>query len=137
MMSFRGGRLAGLSLPLGTVWLLTDVAEARGRQDLYTKQAPQLLKALRGPLGGKEGSISKEGNNEGIISVSLKFPAPLPRIQFPATWWAATSSSRTTARRVVVSAKLHSQAIAFSPLSLPGERAADAGERGPGERQAP
>ena len=47
MMSFRGGWLAGLSLPLGTVWLLTDVAEARGRQDLYTKQAPQLLKALR------------------------------------------------------------------------------------------
>ena len=41
MMSFRGDRLAGLSLPLGTVWLLTDVAEARGRQDLYTKQAPQ------------------------------------------------------------------------------------------------
>jgi Fic family protein len=47
MMSFRGGRLAGLSLPLGTVWLLTDVAEALGRQGLYTKQAPQLLKALR------------------------------------------------------------------------------------------
>ncbi|HEX3530679.1 MAG TPA: Fic family protein [Thermoanaerobaculia bacterium] len=47
MMSFRGGRLSGLSLPLGTVWLLTDVAEALGRQDHYTKQAPQLLKALR------------------------------------------------------------------------------------------
>jgi len=47
MMSFRGGRLAGLTLPLGTVWLLTDVAEAFGRQDFYTKQAPQLLKALR------------------------------------------------------------------------------------------
>src|SRR5262249_34865692 len=47
MMSFRGGRLAGLSFPLGTVWLLTDVAEARGRQDFYTQQAPQLLKALR------------------------------------------------------------------------------------------
>jgi len=45
--SFRGGRLSGLSLPLGTVWLLTDVAEARGRQDLYTRQAPQLLRALR------------------------------------------------------------------------------------------
>jgi Fic family protein len=47
MMSFRGGRLSVLTLPLGTVWLMTDVAEARGRQDLYTKQAPQLLKALR------------------------------------------------------------------------------------------
>ncbi|MBI4607855.1 MAG: Fic family protein [Candidatus Rokubacteria bacterium] len=47
MMSFRGGRLARLSLPAGTVWLLTDIAEAKGRQDLYAKQAPQVLRALR------------------------------------------------------------------------------------------
>src|SRR3981189_2813950 len=47
MMSFRDGRLAKLALPVGTVWLLTDIAEAKGRQTLYVKQAPQLLKALR------------------------------------------------------------------------------------------
>jgi Fic family protein len=47
MTSFRGGRLAHLTLPLSTVWLMTDVAEARGRQDLYTRQAPELLKPLR------------------------------------------------------------------------------------------
>jgi Fic family protein len=47
MQSFRGDRLAHLTLPLSTVWLMTDVAAARGRQDLYTRQAPQLLKALR------------------------------------------------------------------------------------------
>src|SRR3990172_3166416 len=47
MMSFRDGRLAKLALPAGTVWLLTDIAEAKGRQDLYARQAPQLLKALR------------------------------------------------------------------------------------------
>ena len=47
MMSFRDGRLATLALPTGTVWLLTDIAEAKGRQDLHAKQAPQLLKALR------------------------------------------------------------------------------------------
>jgi Fic family protein len=29
------------------IWLLTDIAEAKGRQDLYAKQAPQLLQALR------------------------------------------------------------------------------------------
>ena len=46
-MSFRDGRLAKLALPTGTVWLLTDIAEAKGRQDLHAKQAPQLLKALR------------------------------------------------------------------------------------------
>lgn len=47
MMSFRGGRLAKLSLPVGTVWLLTDIAEAKGRQELYARQAPQVLNALR------------------------------------------------------------------------------------------
>ena len=47
MMSFRGGRLAHLSLPVSSAWLMTDVAEAKGRQDLYARQAPQLLEALR------------------------------------------------------------------------------------------
>lgn len=46
-MSFRDGRLAKLALPAGTVWLLTDIAEAKGRQALSAKQAPQLLRALR------------------------------------------------------------------------------------------
>jgi len=47
MMSFRGKRLQDLALPTGTVWLITDIAEAKGRQQLYTKQAPQLLRALQ------------------------------------------------------------------------------------------
>jgi Fic family protein len=47
MMSFRSGRLGDFVAPAGTIWLLTDVAEAKGRQDLYTKQSPQVLKALR------------------------------------------------------------------------------------------
>ena len=47
MMSFRDGRLERLALPQGTAWLLTDIAEAKGRQELYARQAPQLLRALR------------------------------------------------------------------------------------------
>ncbi|HKH43052.1 MAG TPA: MtrB/PioB family outer membrane beta-barrel protein [Thermoanaerobaculia bacterium] len=43
MSSFRGGRLAGLSLPISTVWLLSDIAGAKGRQDLYARQAPRGL----------------------------------------------------------------------------------------------
>jgi len=32
MMSFRGGRLRDLSIPAGTVWLMTDIAvECLGR----------------------------------------------------------------------------------------------------------
>lgn len=34
-------------IPTASVWLLNDLAEYRGKQDLFTKQAPQKLKALR------------------------------------------------------------------------------------------
>src|SRR5690349_16270815 len=47
MTSFRGNHLARLTLPVGTVWLLTDVAEARGRQDFTLQQASEVLQALR------------------------------------------------------------------------------------------
>jgi hypothetical protein len=32
---------------MSTNGLLNDIAEAKGRQTLYTRQSPQLLKALR------------------------------------------------------------------------------------------
>lgn len=32
---------------MSTNWLFNDIAEAKGRQELYTRQSPQLLKALR------------------------------------------------------------------------------------------
>ncbi len=47
MMSFRDGRLRDLRLPLSSVWLSNDIAEAKGRQELYTRQSPQVLQALR------------------------------------------------------------------------------------------
>ena len=34
-------------LPMRTSWYLTDLAEARGKQELFTRQSPQKLKALR------------------------------------------------------------------------------------------
>jgi Fic family protein len=47
MMSFRGNYLAHLSLPLGAVWLMSDVAEAKGRQDVDLDRPPEVLTALR------------------------------------------------------------------------------------------
>jgi Fic family protein len=35
------------TVPLTTSWYLADLGEARGRQDLFTKQSPQKLKVLR------------------------------------------------------------------------------------------
>jgi Fic family protein len=34
-------------IPMATVWLLNDLAEYRGKQELYTKQSPQKLSRLR------------------------------------------------------------------------------------------
>jgi Fic family protein len=36
-----------LAVPAGTVWYLSDIGEARGKQALYARQMPQRLKALR------------------------------------------------------------------------------------------
>jgi Fic family protein len=47
MMTFRNHRLRDLTVPMGTNWLLNDLAEAKGKQELYTRQSPQVLKALR------------------------------------------------------------------------------------------
>lgn len=47
MMTFRNHRLRDLAVPMATNWLLNDLAEAKGKQELYTRQSPQVLKALR------------------------------------------------------------------------------------------
>jgi Fic family protein len=47
MMTFRNHRLRDLTVPMGTNLLLNDLAEAKGKQTLYTRQSPQVLKALR------------------------------------------------------------------------------------------
>ncbi len=38
---------ATLPIPPATAWYLSDLGEFRGKQELYTRQSPQLLKALR------------------------------------------------------------------------------------------
>ena len=47
MNSFRNRRFRDSTVPMSTAWLLNDIAEAKGRQELYTRQSPQTLKALR------------------------------------------------------------------------------------------
>lgn len=47
MRSFQGTRLMDLRLGQGTVWMLETLAEAKGRQQLYEHQSPQLLRSLR------------------------------------------------------------------------------------------
>jgi len=47
MMTLRQLALRPPSIPTATAWYLTDLAEARGKQELYTRQSPQKLRVLR------------------------------------------------------------------------------------------
>lgn len=47
MMTLRLFATPAASIPGATSWYLADLGEARGKQELFTKQAPQKLKALR------------------------------------------------------------------------------------------
>src|SRR5882757_5553188 len=47
MISLDPKRLAGISIPIGTGWLLGACMEARGKQDLWLRQKPEVLEVLR------------------------------------------------------------------------------------------
>ena len=47
MMTLRQLAAEPNTLPTRTTWYLTDLAEARGKQELFTRQSPQKLKVLR------------------------------------------------------------------------------------------
>jgi len=47
MLTLDPSRLAGLAIPIGTGWLLGACMEARGKQDLWIRQKPEVLEVLR------------------------------------------------------------------------------------------
>jgi Fic family protein len=47
MMTFSRFSQRPKAIPASTAWYVADLAEARGRQELFTRQSPQKLKALR------------------------------------------------------------------------------------------
>src|SRR2546422_11765629 len=47
MMTLRQLAAEPPTIPTRTSWYLTDLAEARGKQELFTRQSPQKLKVLR------------------------------------------------------------------------------------------
>ncbi len=47
MLTLQLERLKGESVPMGTSWLLSQCTEAKGKQDLWTRQKPEVLAALR------------------------------------------------------------------------------------------
>src|SRR6516164_7924438 len=47
MMTLRKFSTSLATIPTGTSWHMTDLAEAVGKQELFTRQSPQRLKVLR------------------------------------------------------------------------------------------
>lgn len=47
MLSLDPKKLAAMSIPVGTGWLLGSCMEARGKQDLWIRQKPEVLEVLR------------------------------------------------------------------------------------------
>jgi len=47
MLTLDQERLAGLAVPMGTSWLLGACMEARGKQDVWIRQKPEVLAVLR------------------------------------------------------------------------------------------
>jgi Fic family protein len=47
MLTLNRSRLAGMAIPIGTGWLLGACMEARGKQDLWIRQKPEVLEVLR------------------------------------------------------------------------------------------
>jgi len=47
MLTLDRGKLAELAIPIGTGWLLGACMEARGKQDLWLRQKPEVLEVLR------------------------------------------------------------------------------------------
>jgi Fic family protein len=47
MMTLRQLTATPSTVPMATTWYLTDLGEAKGKQELFTRQSPQRLKALR------------------------------------------------------------------------------------------
>jgi hypothetical protein len=61
MNTFRQFEQQVEHIPLATGWYLADPGEARGRQELFTRQEPQKLKALRDGLSDIYEEHFKEG----------------------------------------------------------------------------
>src|SRR5437763_15631383 len=47
MMTFRRFAAGSVSVPVAVAWSLQELGQARGMQDLFTRQSPQRLRVLR------------------------------------------------------------------------------------------
>jgi hypothetical protein len=60
-------------IPRTTAWYLTDLSEARGKQELYTKQSPQRLKVFARACADREtvSSHIEGGEKTALIEAAI------------------------------------------------------------------
>lgn len=63
-MTLRPDRLRTIEIPMGTAWILSECAGARGKQDLWARHKPELLAALREQA--KIQSVESSNRIEGV-----------------------------------------------------------------------
>ncbi len=84
MMTLRQFAITPEAIPASTAWYLADLGEARGKQELFTRQTPQKLKVLRehaliesaissNRIEGVEVEPSRVGTIIWISSASIRF----------------------------------------------------------------
>ena len=80
MLSLNPNALAKLSIPVGTGWLLGACMEARGKQDLWIRQKPEVLAALR-----EQAIIQSVESSNRIEGVTIAPDRPCPVVLGHAT----------------------------------------------------
>jgi hypothetical protein len=50
MLSLQADKLRTLSIPVSTSWLLSECMEAKGKQELWTRQRPEVLTGRVGEI---------------------------------------------------------------------------------------
>jgi hypothetical protein len=81
-------------IPMSTAWYLSDLAEAKGRQQLFTRQSPQRLKA--GETAARRGEKS-ETVIAAVerITVPFTMPSCSANVRASASTCSGTSSTRS------------------------------------------
>ncbi len=74
MKSFDPWRFVGATIPLGVSWQLGMVMEAKGRQDLFEKQSPEVPRTLR-ELAIVESTKSSHRIEGLTVGLALRRPA--------------------------------------------------------------
>lgn len=111
MKTIEQFRQPGFSIPLQINWQLTDLAEFKGKQELFTHQAPQRLKALR-----EHALIESAVSSNRIEGVEME-PSRIATVVFGGGAYRDRNEEEIAGYRTALNA-LHGQSLPLSEDTL-------------------